>query len=266
MRRFARTMALAAAAVAAVGIGTSTASASGAAPAAAAPCTGTVAITQLAWSPATVVPGQTPLLSLTATNCTNQPVAAAVEITYRILGPGSASGIPQGCVVEDPIFQQETFAANGSFTTGGSYPALATCTATGVVATGTVFGPTGTVLAQSTAQVTIQQPLAPVACRVTYTVQSQWQGGFTAALSIADTGEQAFSGWKLTFTFGGDQKIGTVWGASAAQSGETVTLTNLGYDAAIAAGATLSNIGMTGTWTVSDAAASGFAVDGVACS
>ena len=135
-----------------------------------------------------------------------------------------------------------------------------------MVATGTVFSPTGTVLAQRTAQVTIQQPPAPVACQVTHTVQSRWQGGFTAALSIADTGERAFSGWKLTFTFGDDRKIGTVWGASAAQSGETVTLTNLGYDAAIAPGATLSNIGMTGTCTVGDAAPSGFAVNGIACS
>ena len=61
MRPFARTLALAAAALVAVGIGTSTASASGAArSAAAAPCTGTVAITQLAWSTPSVVPGQTP--------------------------------------------------------------------------------------------------------------------------------------------------------------------------------------------------------------
>lgn len=266
MRRFARTTALAAAALIAVGIGTSTASASAPAPTAAPPCSGTIALTQLAWNPATVVPGQTAILSATATNCTSQPVAASVEITYHILGSASPSGIPQGCVVEDPIFQQEEFAPNGSFATGGSYIVLDACTATGVVATATVFTPTGTVLTQSTAQLTIQQPSAPVACQVTYTVQSQWQGGFTAAIAIADTGEQAFSGWKLTFTFGGDQRIGTVWGASAAQSGETVTLTNLGYDATIAPGATLSNIGMTGTWTASNAAPSGFAVNGVACS
>lgn len=267
MRRFVRTAALAAAALIAVGVSAGTSTAATAPAVGTASCTGTVAITQLAWTPATVLPGQTPVLNGTAANCTAQPVTVDVLVTFKILGPSTSGGVPQGCIVEDPIYQQVTIAANGTYAIGGSYMVLSACTATGVQASVTVSTQTNsTVLAQGSAQVAIQQPQPPVACHVAYTVQSEWQGGFSAGIAITNTGEQTFNGWKLTFTFGGDQKINNVWGATASQSGAAVTLTNLSYDATIAPGATMSSVGLGGTWTVSDAAPSGFAVDGVACS
>ena len=106
---------------------------------------------------------------------------------------------------------------------------------------------------------------AAVGCRVAYTVPSQWQGGFQAAITVTNLGDP-LNGWTLGFSFGGDQHVGNVWGATASQSGSAVTLANLPWDAAIAAGATINVVGMTGTWTASDAAPSGFVLNGVRCS
>jgi hypothetical protein len=51
------------------------------------------------------------------------------------------------------------------------------------------------------------------------------------------TAAQIFNGWKLTFTFPGDQQITNAWNGVASQSGENVTITNESYNATIAAAA-----------------------------
>jgi cellulase/cellobiase CelA1 len=83
-------------------------------------------------------------------------------------------------------------------------------------------------------------------------VQSSWNGGFTDTVSVT-AGSQPLSGWTVSFTWPGDAQITSAWGATATQSGESVTLTNASYDGSLAAGATQSNIGFQGTWSASDA-------------
>ena len=39
---------------------------------------------------------------------------------------------------------------------------------------------------------------ATTACNVTYTISSQWGGGFGAAVAVKNTGTSAWSGWTLT--------------------------------------------------------------------
>jgi Glycosyl hydrolase family 48/Cellulose binding domain/Putative Ig domain len=102
------------------------------------------------------------------------------------------------------------------------------------------------------------------ACQVTYT-PNQWQGGFTANVTIANTGSSAINGWTLTFTFPGDQQITDAWNGAESQSGESVTIKNESYNAAIAAGASTS-LGFQGTWTASDTSPTAFDVNGEACS
>ena len=124
----------------------------------------------------------------------------------------------------------------------------------------------GRLLAQGLGTVPISQAQPPAACHVAYTNQSEWQGGFTAAISITNTGQVADDGWKLSFIFAIGQQVGNVWGASATQTGQAVTLVSLPWDATIAPGATINAVGMTGTWTTSDASPTSFTVNGVACS
>src|SRR6185437_16691065 len=62
------------------------------------------------------------------------------------------------------------------------------------------------------------------ACSVTYTVQNQWTGGFTASLNITNLGSTALNGWTLVFTFPGSQQVTQLWNGNVSQSGNTVTI------------------------------------------
>ena len=60
---------------------------------------------------------------------------------------------------------------------------------------------------------------AATGCSVTYTVQSQWPGGFTANVAITNLGD-AVSSWTLAFDFpNAGQKVTQGWGATWTQSG-----------------------------------------------
>jgi O-glycosyl hydrolase len=104
-------------------------------------------------------------------------------------------------------------------------------------------------------------------CHVTYTRNSQWTGppnGFTAQVTIANTGTTAISGWSLAFTFPGDQKITSNFNGGFSQTGENATLTNASYNGAIAPGASITD-GFQGTWTSNDTSPTSFTLNGATC-
>jgi hypothetical protein len=107
-------------------------------------------------------------------------------------------------------------------------------------------------------------PPPPGTCHVSYTKNSEWAGGFTAQVTIANTGTATINGWSLTFTFPGDQKITSNFNGSFAQSGENATLTNASYNGTIAPGASTTD-GFQGTWTSNDSSPASFALNGVSC-
>ena len=102
------------------------------------------------------------------------------------------------------------------------------------------------------------------ACRVTYTLNSSWPGGFTAQVVIANTGTTTISGWSLAFTFPGDQKVTSNFNGGFSQAGENAILTNASYNGTITAGSTITD-GFQGTWTSSDAAPATFTLNGTTC-
>jgi hypothetical protein len=210
-------------------------------------------------------PGQSITVTVTAVNCTGQTLSTHVEPYGRFTN--AAGIIAPGCIVIDPTWNPVTFAPNGTYTASFTYPSLTGCTATQFTAVDPFYADgSSTPLNSATASVPINQTTPPVACHVVYTRQSEWQGGFTAAISITNTGQVADNGWTLTYTFGGDQQATNVWGANVTQSGRQVKLTSLAWDASIPAGATLTAVGMNGTWTTSDSGPTGFALNGVPCS
>jgi endo-1,4-beta-xylanase len=101
-------------------------------------------------------------------------------------------------------------------------------------------------------------------CHVTYTRNSQWPGGFTAQVVIANTGTTTINGWSLTFTFPGDQKVTSNFNGGFAQTGENVTLTNASYNGTIVPGANITD-GFQGTWTSNDTNPASFSINGTAC-
>jgi hypothetical protein len=101
-------------------------------------------------------------------------------------------------------------------------------------------------------------------CHVTYTRNSEWPTGFTAQVVIANTGTTAISGWSVTFTYPGDQKVTSNFNGGFSQTGENVTLTNASYNGSIAPGASVTD-GFQGSWSASDATPTSFSVNGTAC-
>ncbi|WP_248960242.1 GH12 family glycosyl hydrolase domain-containing protein [Sphaerisporangium perillae] len=100
-------------------------------------------------------------------------------------------------------------------------------------------------------------------CRVAYT-KNEWPGGFTASITITNTGSSAVNGWTLGFTFPGDQKVTNSWNVSLSQSGAAVTAKNAAHNGAIPAGGNTS-FGFQGTWSSSDASPTAFTLNGTGC-
>jgi hypothetical protein len=104
----------------------------------------------------------------------------------------------------------------------------------------------------------------PGGCKVTYTPNT-WPGGFTANVTLANTGTSAWSGWTASFSFPGDEKITNAWNATVGETGEAVTATNASYNGTVAAGAS-TTFGFQGTYSSSSAVPTAFTVNGNACS
>jgi Cellulose binding domain len=104
----------------------------------------------------------------------------------------------------------------------------------------------------------------PAACEVTYAKTSEWPGGLVADVTIANTGTSDVNGWRLTFAFPGDTRIGNAWNATVAQDGADVTATNMPYNATIPAGGSRS-FGFVGQWTSNNASPTGFALNDQPC-
>ena len=195
--------------------------------------------------------------------------------TVTVTSPGNQSGAV-GTAVSLQI--KATDSATGTTLTYGATglpSGLSISSSTGLVS--------GTPTAAATASVTVTatdntgakgsasftwtigsgSPPPSSSCHVSY-APNQWQGGFTANVTIGNTGSSAINGWNLTFTFPGDQKITSAWSGVENQTGENVTITNESYNGTIPANGSTS-LGFQGTWSSSDASPTSFAVNGSTC-
>ncbi|WP_338496068.1 cellulose binding domain-containing protein [Streptomyces sp. SJL17-4] len=109
-------------------------------------------------------------------------------------------------------------------------------------------------------------PPAPTgACKVTYKVTNQWQGGFQADVTLTNTSATARTGWKLGWEYPAGQRVGQMWNATPTQTGTAVTAQNVGWNGTVAAGASAS-FGFTGTWTGTNPVPTAFSLGGTTCS
>ncbi|MEU1039719.1 cellulose-binding domain-containing protein [Streptomyces sp. NPDC005907] len=99
-------------------------------------------------------------------------------------------------------------------------------------------------------------------CRVGYTV-NKWTNGYTAQMKITNLGP-ALSGWRLTWTYTGDQEVTSAWNATVTQTGRSVVAVNTDWNRTLATGGT-ADFGLQGTWRSADPAPSDFALNGVPC-
>jgi hypothetical protein len=101
------------------------------------------------------------------------------------------------------------------------------------------------------------------ACRVTYGT-NVWSSGFTATVTVANTGSSAINGWALGFTLPGGQAITGSWNAAVTGTSGAITARNLSYNGAVPAGGSTS-FGFQGTYGGSFAAPGAFTLNGSAC-
>jgi Glycosyl hydrolase family 12/Cellulose binding domain len=105
---------------------------------------------------------------------------------------------------------------------------------------------------------------ASVSCTVTYSVVHTWPGGLQAQAVLTNTSISPVSGWTLTWSFAGDQRVTGLWNGDFTQSGERVSVTNASYDRTIAPSASVT-IGFTGSSTGSHAPPAAFQLNGTHC-
>ena len=105
-------------------------------------------------------------------------------------------------------------------------------------------------------------------CQVTYTIQNQFNFGFTTGITIANTGSTAINSWTLQFTFPNGQVITSFFNAGFTQVGADVTATNRSYNGTIAPGGTVvAPPGFVATWNnVTNNPPASFTLNGTTCS
>jgi len=77
-------------------------------------------------------------------------------------------------------------------------------------------------------------------CTATYSIGSDWGSAFTANVVVTNTGTAPTKGWKVTWTWSGNQHVDNMWNANNQQSGQSQTATNMPYNGTVAPGGNTS--------------------------
>jgi pectate lyase len=104
---------------------------------------------------------------------------------------------------------------------------------------------------------------AATGCQVSYSIASQWPGGFGANITITNYGDP-INGWTLNWTFAAGQSVTQSWGFTANPASGAVTARNVSYNGTIAANASVS-IGFQATHNGNSGTPTSFTLNGTAC-
>lgn len=104
---------------------------------------------------------------------------------------------------------------------------------------------------------------AALQCSVDYKT-NDWGSGFTADLTITNRGTDTVNGWTLGYSYAGNQKLTSGWNGTWSQSGQSVTVQSVSYNATIAAGAAVST-GAQFTYSGTNTAPTAYTVNGTTC-
>jgi hypothetical protein len=102
-------------------------------------------------------------------------------------------------------------------------------------------------------------------CHVTYANQNDWGTGFSAAISIQNTGSSQINGWNLTWTWSGSQQITQSWNANFSQQSNNASLTNAAWNGIINPGQILTGIGFNANYRRQNNNPTTFYVNGNLC-
>ncbi|MBG6054989.1 hypothetical protein IWX81_001400 [Salinibacterium sp. CAN_S4] len=91
-------------------------------------------------------------------------------------------------------------------------------------------------------------------CTARYKVTNTWNGGFTADVTVTNSGSSASTGWSASWSLASGQSVANVWNASYSVSGAKVSAKNVSYNGALSAGAS-TTFGFQGTGSTTAAGA-----------
>ncbi|MGR3874554.1 GH12 family glycosyl hydrolase domain-containing protein [Streptomyces graminifolii] len=106
-------------------------------------------------------------------------------------------------------------------------------------------------------------PGGSTSCKVAYAT-NVWPGGFTADVTVANTGSSPVNGWQLAFALPSGQRITNSWNANLSSPSGAVTASNVSHNGQIAAGGQVA-FGFQGTVDGTFAKPAGFSLNGNAC-
>jgi hypothetical protein len=98
--------------------------------------------------------------------------------------------------------------------------------------------PTGTPTPTPTPTPTGPPPVG--GCSVSSAVTNSWATGYVTEFTVTNRGPAPTTGWAVSFSFAGTQRVSSAWNAVASQSGQQVGAANQTYNATIPAGGTAS--------------------------
>ncbi|MDX3111432.1 cellulose-binding domain-containing protein [Nonomuraea angiospora] len=129
---------------------------------------------------------------------------------------------------------------------------------------GLIAGVLAVCMAGAAVASTITAHAAAAGCQVTYTLGSQWTGGFSANVAIKNLGDPLTS-WTLRWSFGAAQTVSQAWNAVVTQSGSAVTAADVGWNGSLPTNGSAS-FGFNGTWNNStNPVPASFTLNGVTC-
>ena len=90
-------------------------------------------------------------------------------------------------------------------------------------------------------------------CTAAYTVANDWGSGFTADVTVTNTGTAPTRSWTVGWTFGGNQTVTSSWNAATTQTGRAVTAASQSFDAVVPPGGS-TGFGFQGAYSGSNPA------------
>jgi hypothetical protein len=76
-------------------------------------------------------------------------------------------------------------------------------------------------------------PPTGAGCTASYAVTQSWAGGFTADVTVRNTGGRATTGWVVSWTYG-SQHVVNAWNAALTQTGAAIRAANVSYNGSVA--------------------------------
>jgi hypothetical protein len=102
-------------------------------------------------------------------------------------------------------------------------------------------------------------------CKVQYVKANEWNSGATVNITVTNTSSSAVNGWNVAWNFTNGQQITQSWNGTHTQSGSSVTVKNMDYNAGIAANGGSINFGFNLSHSGNNPIPTGFTLNGTTC-